>query len=549
MLGYLIWDQPRRAAALTALAAVEAGARLLLLGSKFAALVMTAGLLLGLLSKLKPARLTRWLAIAAFPAAAIVIIAIFATPFRVSGMTPGARLVLGLEAIASRSYGTDALIAENHYLDNHHSLLWGSSFAEITISWIPRQIWPSKPRSFTETVGNTVFAYSRQAGHVFFAPSYGGEWLLNFGMPGFVLGWLVFGIVAGYTDTRFRMPFRLLWAIGLAHSVEGGLVTQFWLALPFVAGGRLAISKRPVGGGPATHPSGAAPSPALLALRRLVRDGVVSRGYSWILVALPPFCWGGDSVSVATEAGPMVLPTTNRGAATLLLLGHAGEQRETALVRRLAESCAGMIDVGAHYGWYARVMALAAPHAKVVAIEPDPETYQYLVLNCRIPNIECINAAASDNDRSVLLSRAPASNLSSSTRPVGPPVQVIGRRLDDIGQGQLASTVDFVKCDVEGGEVVVLRGARRLLSAASPPIWMIEVIEPFLDEAGTNVEALLAEFRQSGRQWKLFTQSASGEPMEIETLSARTLGNNVFFVPSNRLEMFRLAADRLQAPV
>jgi FkbM family methyltransferase len=548
VLGYAIWREPRRAGPLTALAAVEAGARVLMFGAKFAALVLTAGLLLGLLERMRTRvgqlRASFWIALAAIGTTGLVVVAIFGAPFTGRGISPGSRLALGVEAIAARSYGTDALIAVNHYLDEGHSHLWGSSFAEIAISWVPRQLWPAKPRSFTEAVGSSVFKYSRQAGHVFFAPSLGGEWLLNFGVPGLVLGWLLFAVLTGYVDTNVKLPVRLLWAIVLAHAVEGGLVAQFWLGLPFLVGGRLALVRAGTQNDLDDNPSVRAPSYALRALRKLVRAGVAAHGYSWLLVYIPAAVWGGRSVRIETDVGPMILPTQNRGAATLLCLGHVGEQRETALVRSLARSSAFMIDIGAQYGWYARVMALAAPNARVVAFEPDPETFSYLRLNGQFcPNIECVNAAVGESDTETTFWRASASHLSSTTRSVGRAMPVISRSLDVFCHPGHGIPVDFIKCDVEGGELGVLRGARRLLRGRRAPIWMLEVIEPFLAEANASSEDVMGEFRASGQEWRMYTQGPTGVPIEIRQLSDRLFGNNVFFVPIERVDDF-LAAER-----
>jgi len=72
---------------------------------------------------------------------------------------------------------------------------------------------------------------------------------------------------------------------------------------------------------------------------------------------------------------------------------------------------------------------------------------------------------------------------------------------------------------------------------------MLEVIEPFLGQAAVTVADLMAEFRNSGTEWRLFTQGSDGEPISIGKLSERQHGNNVFFVPASRLDLF-LAATR-----
>ncbi|MCU1602195.1 MAG: hypothetical protein JWO22_2904 [Frankiales bacterium] len=143
----------------------------------------------------------------------------------------------GSEAAVSRSYGVDALVASNEHLKAGAAPLHGSSFLDLATSWIPRGLWPDKPRSFSIRFGEEVFSFSHSAGNEFFAPSYSGEWLLNFGLVGLLVGWAVFGVVLARVDAIGSLGHRMLWLVPAVHMVEGSVVAQLWLALPFVLGG------------------------------------------------------------------------------------------------------------------------------------------------------------------------------------------------------------------------------------------------------------------------------------------------------------------------
>lgn len=291
------------------------------------------------------------------------------------------------------------------------------------------------------------------------------------------------------------------------------------------------------------------PSLALTILRKAVRSGVLPRGYSWLLAYLPSRLWGGQNVLVETGFGAMCVRTSDRSASSLALhrcLPH--ERRETALVSALARSCTVMVDIGAHYGWYTRVMARAASGSRVYAFEPDPMTYRYLLKNTSdLPNVVCLNVAMGEKVSEATLWRAHSrSDLNSTVRRVGAPVGISQKTLDRFCREQGIDQVDFIKCDVEGGEVNILRGARELIRNTRPPIWMLEVSEQFLAEAGFEPDNLLVELRRGcPTSGKLFTQDAQGNPVEIEKLSDRMLGNNVFFVPTDRLQQFDEAAGVL----
>ncbi len=250
---FLFWRDWRRAALPLALAVTTAYLRIALFGAKETALALLAGLLIGFFANSQGGvSLGRALRLAfVVGVAGVAALYVFAGPLLLNpansavAESPTDRLALGVQVAGSRSYGADALIAVNRYLDDGHELLLGASLAEITYSWVPRQLWPDKPFSFTQRLGASVFAYSSQAGHVFFAPTLAGEWLLNFGTPGLLVGFVLFGFVSALVDSRTQGALRVLWLISLTHAVEGGLVAQFWLALPFILGGVATIRAAP----------------------------------------------------------------------------------------------------------------------------------------------------------------------------------------------------------------------------------------------------------------------------------------------------------------
>lgn len=248
---------------------------------------------------------------------------------------------------------------------------------------------------------------------------------------------------------------------------------------------------------------------------------------------------------VDTEVGAMCLPVSERSSSSLLCHGRlTNEVRESKLVAALAGLCDTMIDIGAHQGWYMRLLARNAPRGRVFAFEPDPRTFQYLSRNTDgLSNVVPFNVGIGAKDGSATLWRGSASNLNSMVRRVGKPLEIPMWTLDGFCLAQGLDRVDFVKCDVEGGEVSVLQGGRRVLSGPNPPIWMIEVSEQFLSEAGSSAEDLIRELECGRPGGSVFTQDERGNPIEITKLSQRVIGNNVFFVPQQRLSMFRQAAD------
>jgi FkbM family methyltransferase len=120
-----------------------------------------------------------------------------------------------------------------------------------------------------------------------------------------------------------------------------------------------------------------------------------------------------------------------------------------------------VIDVGAHIGFYTVQCArLVGKTGTVIAIEPDPRNFTLLMRNIRLnrlSNVIALNLAlgAINGFVSFSLCQDPGSSqVSDSGR-----IQVKVRRLDDVLMELKIKKIDWIKIDVEGYEMEVLKGA------------------------------------------------------------------------------------------
>ena len=133
-----------------------------------------------------------------------------------------------------------------------------------------------------------------------------------------------------------------------------------------------------------------------------------------------------------------------------------------------------VVDVGAHIGRYTLVAAQRG--ATVVSIEPDSANFDILEANVRLNGFSSVflkPMAVSDSNgpRAFYPSRDANRGTSSLVRrrPRGRAESAEGevvdcKRLDDILEIQGLQRIDWLKVDVEGHELEVLRGARESLS-------------------------------------------------------------------------------------
>lgn len=155
------------------------------------------------------------------------------------------------------------------------------------------------------------------------------------------------------------------------------------------------------------------------------------------------------------------------------------ERREIALLLQQLRPGDWVVDVGAHKGAYTYWMRRAVgATGRVFAFEPQPvlaARLQALVTGAGLANVRVENAGVSSSSGSLMLSvpgggpspgatfeRAPHAAADCRTYAVAVTT------LDEYFAGQDASRVRLIKCDAEGHELEVFRGAERLLAAARP---------------------------------------------------------------------------------
>lgn len=164
------------------------------------------------------------------------------------------------------------------------------------------------------------------------------------------------------------------------------------------------------------------------------------------------------------------------------------------LIGRLVEPSWVVLDVGAHIGYITRWLAALVPEGRVFAFEPSSENRRYLARNVlRMGNVTVVPCGASDeNGVSTLyvddltgqnsslvkdFGRLKANSESAFVEAKVALEEVPTVRLDDFAAGR---QVDFIKVDVEGFELSVLRGAKGLL-ARDRPAMMVEVQADFAE--------------------------------------------------------------------
>ncbi len=263
----------------------------------------------------------------------------------------------------------------------------------------------------------------------------------------------------------------------------------------------------------------------------------IQRG-SRLIDFVPPRLLGGKVIWADTDAGPLVLRVGDWGARNYLMFGYPlNEVEETKIICALLPSARGMLDIGANYGWYTKLAAnLMDPQAPKIALEANPEVAACLRRSMSgLPGVRVLDMAAADRARKVRFYCARSSGLSSAVRAVGAPTAVDGLPVDDVWPAD--QPLDFVKCDVEGGELDVLRGARRIRKIHEPA-WMLEFDERFLTEADVEPAEVADEVSDLLCWWRSYKDGwVLAENLGAIVGETRTCPN-VFLLPRGRATQF-----------
>ena len=206
---------------------------------------------------------------------------------------------------------------------------------------------------------------------------------------------------------------------------------------------------------------------------------------------------------LTAKLGLRRLPLFDR--AFLALYAIYKERFEAGPIDRLKEFVpegALVIDVGANVGFFAlRFARWVGDGGKVIAIEPEDRNYDSLLraldkagLSKRVEPLKAVAAAA-------------AGKLSLEINPLHPADHKISR--DGTGLQVNAVTLDalvpdkaklrpaLVKIDVQGAEMMVLKGATEILTIAGPALF-VELHEGGLNMYGSSISAIMDHLSQFG---------------------------------------------------
>lgn len=226
-----------------------------------------------------------------------------------------------------------------------------------------------------------------------------------------------------------------------------------------------------------------------------------------------------DDVDIPTAYGSINVDLTL--ASGQGLVGFPGSELGDLIRQHARGIC---YDVGAHFGIYSVLMA---QHGTVIAFEPNPDIYKHLKKTAATRNITAFNIALSDSNGRAdffvpeeatmgsLINWTREEDMSGIAKFAGDVTRTDCevRKLDDLVRENDLPLPDFMKIDVEGAEIKVLRGGHDTIARSRPKI-LFEVSKGLWEKQGTSHQEAVSFF--DSIDYRLFLHGEEVRRLDVE---------------------------------
>jgi len=230
----------------------------------------------------------------------------------------------------------------------------------------------------------------------------------------------------------------------------------------------------------------------------------------------------------------------SRSAAAVLYCGLYNYDEMNFLLRYLRPKDS-FLDVGANIGVYTLLAASRIASGSIYSFEALPKNYERLQENIRLNQFEQVKAyaiAVSDQAGSVALNLAEGDSMPFITSTVAHnTITVSTNTLANLLHDEPISDLTLAKMDIEGAELLALKGATSLLKQQRPPVWILEINDAVSNFGHRKQD--IVDFLNS-YDYNLYSYSADTNQLSPITLEEQQ--NNVLAIADSAVDFVR---DRL----
>ena len=240
-------------------------------------------------------------------------------------------------------------------------------------------------------------------------------------------------------------------------------------------------------------------------------------------------------VKFTTRTGiEMVCDPSDERSTPLVILDFGDyEKYELQMMRKFIKKNSLILDIGANLGWYCLNLSKNIPKGLIMAFEPIPKTFEYLKKNIQLNNINNVklyNFGLLDKKATLEFCYFPKISGAASLKALykdrnKQKIKCKVRRLDDFIFG-MSRRVDFIKCDVEGAEIFVIRGALKTLKKMKPVLFL-EMLRKWSAKFGYHPNEIITLLSNIGYDCFYVRKD---KLVRIRAMDEQTVATNYFFL-------------------
>jgi len=237
----------------------------------------------------------------------------------------------------------------------------------------------------------------------------------------------------------------------------------------------------------------------------------------------------------------------DRGLSRDLLIDGIREDGSTHLMESILHGDMIAFDIGANLGYYLLLEATRlGRNSHIFAFEPHPDNFRMLKKNIELngmsDKVSIYQCAVSDRNGSAELIVEHCSNyhrlVSSATMPAKDETQRINVQtvsLDSFCKEHEIESADFIRMDVEGQEVEIIRGARDVIKRSPNCVIFLEIHPWLLRHNASDKLAPFSFLRQlESLNLKLFAlPNTKGRKSLVKLLDWEYIHRNLSFLLSD----------------
>ncbi len=213
------------------------------------------------------------------------------------------------------------------------------------------------------------------------------------------------------------------------------------------------------------------------------------------------------------------------------------EHEELTLQLKLIEDEYNILDIGGNYGWYAMEIAQKRPKANIFCFEPIPRSFYFLNENIELnnlANIRAFNFGFSDSEGSMNFYFDPNLSVNASLANVSNNEKITNiicsvRKLDNFVKDQNMN-IDYIKCDVEGAELLVFKGGMDTIRKDKPIIFA-EMLRKWTAKFNYHPNDIITFLNDLG--YSCFTLN-HGQLLPFFLVDNKTIETNYFFLHKDK---------------